>query len=185
MTRIIAGFAGSRKLASPAASTRPTSDRVRESIFAKLEAAGDIEGAKVLDVFAGTGALALEAISRGAESAVLIEKDRKAFEVCQKNAEMLTLATDAEVNISLTNQPAFKALENLVGNFDLVFVDPPYNLEQKKLYENLEQLVSLTKPGSVIVLEQSSRVEVSWPEQFVQESEKNYGDTKVYFLVRE
>lgn len=184
MTRIISGFAGSRKLTAPASATRPTSDRVRESVFAKLEAAGIIDGAKVLDVFAGTGALALEAISRGAQSAVLIEKDRKAFDVCQKNAEVIAQASEGPVDISLTNQAAFKALENIVGQFDLIFLDPPYNLEPAKLFENLEQLVSMCKPGATLVLEQSSRAAVQWPESFVLDSDKSYGDTKVYFLRR-
>lgn len=143
-----------------------------------------IEQALVLDVFAGTGALALEAISRGAEAAVLIEKDRKAFEVCQKNAELISEASAEPLNISLINQPAFKALENLVGQFDLIFLDPPYNLEPAKILENLEQLVSLCKPGATLVLEQSSRANVLWPQRFRLESEKSYGDTKVYFLER-
>ena len=85
MTRIIAGIAGSRQLAAPASPTRPTSDRIRESIFNRLENWDALEGARVVDLYAGTGALALEAISRGAASAVLVEKDAKAAAVCAKN----------------------------------------------------------------------------------------------------
>ncbi|MEN9660558.1 MAG: hypothetical protein RLZZ443_487, partial [Actinomycetota bacterium] len=89
MTRIIAGIAGSRHLVGPASPTRPTSDRIRESIFNRLDNWDVLEGAAVLDLYAGTGALALEAVSRGAGTAVLVEKDAKASSVCTKNAELI------------------------------------------------------------------------------------------------
>ena len=92
MTRIIAGFAGSLTLAVPRSGTRPTSDRVREAIFSALEARDAIDGASVLDLYAGSGALGLEAASRGAAEVVLVEKARAAAEVCRRNADAITRA---------------------------------------------------------------------------------------------
>ena len=95
MSRIISGLAGSIRLASAPAGTRPTSDRVKESVFASLEAVGAIENADVLDLFAGTGALGLEALSRGAKSLVAIESARAALNVCLKNSANVGTALSA------------------------------------------------------------------------------------------
>jgi 16S rRNA (guanine966-N2)-methyltransferase len=104
MTRIIGGIAGSRKLVSPAKTTRPTSDRIRESLFSKLEARDLLEGAHVLDLYAGTGALALEAISRGASVAWMVERDGKAAAVCVANARLVQKALhDEELEAENTN----------------------------------------------------------------------------------
>ena len=89
MTRIIAGFAGSLSLQVPRSGTRPTSDRVREAIFSALEARDAIDGAAVLDLYAGSGALGLEAASRGAAEAVLVERAKPAADVCRRNADAL------------------------------------------------------------------------------------------------
>ncbi|MEG3034955.1 MAG: RsmD family RNA methyltransferase, partial [Aurantimicrobium sp.] len=89
MTRIIAGFAGSRELKVPKSGTRPTSDRVREAIFSALEARDVIEGARVLDLFAGSGALALEALSRGALSVSMVEKNPQAGALLRTNADLI------------------------------------------------------------------------------------------------
>ena len=96
MTRIIGGIAGSLRLASPAKATRPTSDRIRESIFSRLESRNIIEGATVLDLYAGTGALALEAASRGATAVMLVDKDGKAAAVCKQNAVLIEKALAKE-----------------------------------------------------------------------------------------
>ena len=97
MTRIIGGIAGSRQLTSPAKATRPTSDRIRESVFNRIAARQLIDGARVLDLYAGTGALALEAISRGASSAILVERDGKAAAVCVKNCQLVQKALEKEL----------------------------------------------------------------------------------------
>ena len=96
MTRIISGVAGSRKLASPAKATRPTSDRIRESIFNRLQARDWIDNKRVLDLYAGTGALALEAVSRGAIYAMMVERDGQAAAVCVNNANMIQKAMASE-----------------------------------------------------------------------------------------
>jgi 16S rRNA (guanine966-N2)-methyltransferase len=120
--RVIAGRLGGRRLAAPKGSaTRPTSDRVREALFSVL---GDIEGARVLDLFAGTGALAIEALSRGAKRAVLVESARPALSVLRKNLEDLGLTADARV----IAQPAGRAADLILAEapFDLILIDPPY-----------------------------------------------------------
>ncbi len=99
MTRIIGGIAGSRQLTSPAKATRPTSDRIRESVFNRIAARQLIDGARVLDLYAGTGALALEAISRGASSAILVERDGKAAAVCVKNCHLVQKALEKEASL--------------------------------------------------------------------------------------
>jgi 16S rRNA (guanine966-N2)-methyltransferase len=127
MTRIIGGYAGSLRLASPAKSTRPTSDRIRESIFSRLEARDKLTGAVVLDLYAGTGALALEAISRGAVAALLVERDGKAAAVCIQNAALIqkSLAKqDIEVETKVVNKAVASYLASSTHEFDLVFHRP-------------------------------------------------------------
>jgi 16S rRNA (guanine966-N2)-methyltransferase len=120
--RVIAGRLGGRRLSAPAGlDTRPTSDRVREALFSRL---GYVPGAKVLDLYAGTGALGIEAISRGATRAVFIESARPAVTALRANIEALSLTADTQVFA----QPIASALRFLkaLGPFDLVFLDPPY-----------------------------------------------------------
>ena len=159
MTRIIAGLAGSLKLTSPAKVTRPTSDRIRESIFSRLEAKELIDGAKVLDLYAGTGALALESASRGAAVAWMVERDGKAAAVCVANLKIVAKAL-------LKEEVEFDGKE--ITNDEIV--------------SELELLKPLLKEATV-VLERSSRTEApNWPDGYVLEDEKSYGDTVVYWL---
>ena len=186
MTRIIAGAVGSLRLKGPAKATRPTSDRVKESVFAKLEALGVIEGATVLDLYAGTGALGLEAASRGAASVVLVEKDRAAAEVCKANLEVVTTALSKQglsPKISLQVLPVEKFLKTSHA-VNLVFIDPPYDLETAALESTLAALVESSKE-ILIVLERSSKSELPvLPLQLEELDLKSYGDTAVYFLTR-
>jgi len=116
--RVIAGELGGRRLRAPRGrGTRPTSDRTREAIFSIL---GDVRGARVLDLFAGSGALAIEALSRGAAQAVLVDRDRSAIRVMLDNVGQLELGMRAIVTRADVRD------ELPAGEFDLVFVDPPY-----------------------------------------------------------
>lgn len=122
--RIVAGAARGRRLAVPAAGTRPTSDRVRESVFAALESAyGSLAGLRVLDLYAGSGAFGLEALSRGAAALTLIERDRRAAAVLRRNVEAVGLPGAAvivrDVTAVLRTRPA--------QPYDLVLADPPYD----------------------------------------------------------
>ncbi len=200
MTRIIAGFAGSLRLAVPTFGTRPTSDRVREAIFSALSARDAIEGARVLDLYAGSGALGLEAASRGAAEVVLVEKVKQAAELCRANtAKVLAAAPrDARPLIETSSQPvqAFLTSARPPGvrpadydadsphpGWHLVFIDPPYDLPQPELAHTLEALVPLLAPGAVVVLERGARdPEPAWPVGLELERRKDYGDTAVYWL---
>lgn len=182
MTRIIGGVAGSLKLASPAKSTRPTSDRVRESIFNRLESKAILQSAKVLDLYAGTGALGLEAVSRGASEAILVESFKAAVDVCRKNAGSVAKACGVQAKIVAQNVKTFLAA-SAGKQFDLVFIDPPYDISNTELELNLQHLQPLLAKGSVVVVERSSRTaEPNWPTGLVMELRKNYGDTSVYWL---
>ncbi len=186
MTRIIGGIAGSLRLASPAKATRPTSDRIRESIFSRLESRGLLENAAVLDLYAGTGALALEAISRGASSACLVDKDGKAAAVCKQNATLITKALakeDVEVSIRVQHQAVSAYLSSNADEFDLVFIDPPYEVSNRDVEEQLDTLHRSLNRDAVVVVERSNRGEkLNLPSGYQLEEIKNYGDTDIYWL---
>jgi 16S rRNA (guanine966-N2)-methyltransferase len=184
MTRIIGGLAGSIKLNSPAKVTRPTSDRIRESIFSRLDARDLVDGSLVLDLYSGTGGLALEAISRGAAVAWMVERDGKAAAVCVANARLVQKALekeDAEAETRVVNKAVASFLASNTEEFNLVFIDPPYEVNNEEVAENLAAL-KLTKEA-VVVVERSSRTDAPiWPEGFELEDTKDYGDTVVYWL---
>ncbi len=187
MTRIIAGAIGSLQLKPAAKATRPTSDRVKESLFAKLDAMGVIEGAKVLDLFAGTGALGLESASRGAESVTLIERDRKAFELLKHNVQSAAAALSKQgldPKINTQNLEAMKYLKGASVKFDLVFIDPPYEFSNSDLEALLELLTANVSDDGLVVVERSSRSEAVNCDVFELQSSKNYGDTAVWIYER-
>lgn len=175
--RIVAGTARGRVLATPRTDevTRPTADRVRETIFNVLGQWCD--GLRVLDLFAGTGALGLEAVSRGAVEAVLVEQGREAVQLCRQNVEALRFGDRVEV-LAL---PVARALETLSGRqFELVFSDPPYRLEAgREVLAGLEAH-GLVAEGGVAVIEHAAREVL--PEQsgrFARVDERRFGDTVV------
>ncbi|MCK2036618.1 16S rRNA (guanine(966)-N(2))-methyltransferase RsmD [Microbacterium sp. SSW1-49] len=182
MTRIIAGRAGGARLDVPNAGTRPTSDRVRESLFGSLESADAIDGARVLDLYAGSGALGLESLSRGARSVELVEQNRAAAAVIRRNAATVARAGDlppARVHESAVRPHLLRA----TGLFDLVFTDPPYDLSDDAMNEDLKALAPLLSAHAVVVIERGKRS--SAPElaaaglELVRE--KNYGDTTLWW----
>lgn len=182
MTRIIAGTAGSVTLAVPGAGTRPTSERVRESLFGALESAGVLLDAAVLDLFAGSGALGLEAISRGARSADLVERAPKAAAVAERNARAVLR------NTPLARATAHRAgvdsfLRTTTGFWDLVFIDPPYDLADAELAVTLTLLVPRLTEDALVILERSSRSpEPDPPAGLTVDRVKKYGDTALWWL---
>lgn len=189
MTRIIGGIAGSRQLTSPAKATRPTSDRIRESIFNRLASRDRLAGARVLDLYAGTGALALEAISRGAISALLVEKDGKAAAVCNQNAVLIQKALEKEGFFDPVTKVAHKAVSSFLstdtGEYDLVFIDPPYDVSNAEVIENLEALLPKLAKEAIVMVERSSRSEpLEIPAGLELDEEKSYGDTAIYWLLK-
>lgn len=181
MTRIIAGFAGSLTIAVPGFGTRPTSDRVREAIFSALEARDAIDGMRVLDLYSGSGALGLEAASRGAAHVTLVDR---VIQTSKANAaKVLRQAPRDAPAIVTTGQPVQAFLNSALEQWDLVFLDPPYEMGLPELTHNLESLVPRLAPDAVVVLERSSRTPApAWPEGLELERRKNYGDTAVYWL---
>lgn len=180
MTRIIAGTAGGRTLAVPPTGTRPTSDRVREALFSRLEHADVLDGASVWDLYAGSGALGLEAASRGAASVVLVESAPRAAEVCRRNAQRLGLG---QVRVVAQRVGAF--LERASGPVDVVLVDPPYDLPEDELATALAALPGHLADGAVVVVERTARTpEPTWPDGVVRTGEKRYGETVLWYAER-
>jgi len=182
VTRIIAGRAGSLALEVPDAGTRPTSDRVRESLFGALESADALRGAAVLDLYAGSGALGLEAVSRGAASADLVEKAPRAASVVQRNAARVgkAIGRDAAITVHRTAVAAY--LHVARGPFDLVFIDPPYDLAEPDLTHALELLVPSLAADALVIVERGSRSpEPALPDGLAADRSKRYGDTTLWW----
>ena len=185
MTRIIGGFAGSLRIEVPRFGTRPTSDRVREAIFSALESRDALANARVLDLYAGSGALGLEAASRGAAHVTLVDKATAASNVARQNVERVRKAAPRGVSpeILVSSQPVQSFLGGSLGTWDVVFLDPPYDLGGLELVHNLEALVPRLNPDAVVVVERSSRDRApDWPDGLELDRRKDYGDTALYWL---
>lgn len=179
--RIIAGEAKGRKLYAPGGEdTRPTADRVRESVFGIL--GPRVCGACVLDLFGGTGALALEALSRGAARATIVDASVKAISCIRRNAEAV-LGEDLS-RADILRADYRKAIERLQGPFDLVFLDPPYRMEAAYA-DALQRLRDggLLAKGALAVLEWAAPRAVALPPGFSCRDERHYGETCVGFVI--
>jgi 16S rRNA (guanine966-N2)-methyltransferase len=167
--RVVAGEFRGRRLAAPrGVRTRPTADRVREALFSML---GDVSGARVLDLYAGSGALGIEALSRGAESAVFVERDARAAGVIERNLASLGL------DQTVLRQDALRFLARAEGMFDLVFCDPPYDSASRLAGTLAERLPALTSETARIVTESDKRMPLELP--FPLLTERTYGDTRI------
>jgi 16S rRNA (guanine966-N2)-methyltransferase len=167
--RIVAGeFRGRRLQAPRGVRTRPTADRVREALFSML---GDVSGARVLDLYAGSGALGIEALSRGAESAVFVERDQQALAALRRN--LAAVGAPAEVR----RQDVLRFLARPEGTFDLVFCDPPYDVAPAVAASLSEALPALVEENARIVTESDKRnpLLLSLPLAV----ERSYGDTRI------
>lgn len=179
MTRIIGGTAGGRRLRTPVGdATRPTSDRVREAVFSMLESAiGPLEGLRFLDLYAGSGAVGLEARSRGASYVMVVEQDRRTAALIRENARTLDLD-----GVDVSQQPVSRFLAGTPGTpYDVVFLDPPYPMPAAEVDEELARLQSngWLAEGAVVVVERSVRGrEPEWEgEPFVL---RKYGETAIW-----
>lgn len=212
MTRIVAGEFGGRQLAVPAKGTRPTSDRVREALFSKLAHDDAVQGANVLDLFAGSGALGLEALSRGARQVTLVDASKGAVKVATENVAALGVADRVRIitddaarytaamcrggglygaNLRMApagDNPALQAalLQQAASRaLNLVLLDPPYDYPDAELTQVLANVVrtGLLVQGAIIVVERSSRSsEPTWPAGLELTDKKIYGETAVYFV---
>jgi 16S rRNA (guanine966-N2)-methyltransferase len=182
--RIVAGWAGSLQLAVPSDGTRPTSDRTREALFSMLESRDAIAGAAVLDLYAGSGAFGLEALSRGAASAVLVEKAPRAVRVIRDNIARLRKAAPHPLEVQAVQQTVGSFLSRAEGGVGLVFLDPPYDLPDGDVEGDLAALVPLLAPDAVVLVERSSRSPApALPAGLLLERSRPYGDTAVHVIV--
>lgn len=181
MTRIIAGEFGGRTLAVPKSGTRPTSDRVREAIFSRLDHADALRGAHVVDLFAGSGALGLESLSRGAAEATFVESGTPAVRIIEGNVRDLGLGTRSTV----VRERALPYLERQGRAWDLAFLDPPYDIADGDLVAVLAALAPRLVTGAPVVVEVSSRKRSpEWPRGLQLVQTKAYGETSVHFAER-
>ncbi len=181
MTRIIAGRAGGTRLDVPDRGTRPTSERVRESLFGALESADAIEGCRILDLYAGSGALGLEALSRGGASADLVEKAGSAASVAQRNATRVATVVGAPARVHRTGVQQF--LRQTAAAYDLVFTDPPYDLPDAEMDEDLRLLAPHLSSDALVVVERGKRAgEPDWASAGLEQVRSRvYGDTAVWW----
>jgi 16S rRNA (guanine966-N2)-methyltransferase len=178
VTRIVSGQWGGRRLETPKGEgTRPTSDRVREAMFSTLESelGGFDDEMRVLDLYAGSGALGLEALSRGALTAVFVESDQRAAAVIKRN-----LAQLGTTHGSVNRMPVERFLEGH-DHFDLVFMDPPYSLPSERLTLLIGRLVPMLEPEAIVVVERSTRTPFEWPDGLTPLRDRAYGETHLWY----
>jgi 16S rRNA (guanine966-N2)-methyltransferase len=178
--RVIAGCLRGRRLRVPSAGVRPTADRVREALFARL---GDLEGARVLDLYAGSGALGIEALSRGAVSAVFVERASAVAAVLRGNLHVLELECRSEL-IRGDAPGRVRRLAEAGRRFDLVFVDPPY-ARRDELERALRAIATsgILAPGARVVVETARGIELPAVSGLELLDERRYGDTVIHRLV--
>jgi 16S rRNA (guanine966-N2)-methyltransferase len=183
MTRVIAGSAGGRRLSVPAGrDTRPTSDRAREGLFGTVQALhGPLAGASLLDLYAGSGAVGLEALSRGAARVALVEADPRALRVIRANVAALGLpgaeVIAGRVEAVLARGPAG-------GPFDVVFADPPYALPGEAVTAMLTTLADAgwLVPDALLAIERSTRSgPIEWPEGYTGDRSRRYGEATFWY----
>jgi 16S rRNA (guanine966-N2)-methyltransferase len=175
MTRLISGVAGGRRLKVPATGVRPTGDRAREGLFNSLGSLLDLDGARVLDLYAGSGALGLEALSRGAAEVVLVESGPKVLPVLRANVAAVGLPGARVVAGSVPTVVAGRA----PAAFDLVLADPPYAVPVEEVLGVLGALTSgdWLAPDAVVVVERSSREQPwEWPTPLLGLRDRRYGE---------
>ena len=185
MTRIVGGAAGGRRISVPEGKgTRPTADRVREALFSALEAAldGGLSDRRFLDLYAGSGAVGLEAASRGAGHVTLVESDPRALKVLRANAQLLGVRAD------VVGQPVERVVAApAVAPYDVVFADPPYALSSAALAEVLRDLLAggwLTDDALVVVERPSRERDWEWPAGLEESRAREYGETVLRYARR-
>ena len=180
---MIAGEAGGRRLAVPGGrDTRPTSDRAREGLFATISSmAGSLAGARVLDLYAGSGAVGLEALSRGAEHVLLVENGARAARTIRENIEAIGLP-GAVLATGTVERVLARGPEG--DRYDVVFADPPYALPDAAVSRVLALLAGQgwLAPGALVIVERASRSgQLSWPAGFVPDRARRYGEATFWY----
>ncbi|MFH1995708.1 MAG: 16S rRNA (guanine(966)-N(2))-methyltransferase RsmD [Candidatus Omnitrophota bacterium] len=177
--RIVGGEFKSRRIAFPkACSVRPTKDRVREAVFNII--AGKVQGAAVLDLYAGSGAFGIEAISRGARKAVFVDDDMRCVRVIRDNIKTLGIPRDVAVVFRMEAKRALKKLAEQLEAFDIIFMDPPYGRELAKQSLILASNYGMLSPGSFAVIEHHRDDEAAAPDIALKlRARKRYGDSVI------
>lgn len=179
--RVIAGIAKGHKLSVPSGQhIRPTADRVREALFSVL---GErVLESRVLDLFAGSGALGIEALSRGAASCIFVDSSRKSIQAIIKNLEKTKFQVEAEI-IKGNVESVLEQLITRAEQFDLIFLDPPYRIKLTDLKVMLERLSreSLINHDGIVVIEHSSKIDLIGIDRLINKATKKYGDTCLTF----
>ena len=184
--RIIAGSAKGRVLLSPIGATaRPTSDRAREALFSSLESEfGDVDGISFLDLFAGSGAVAAEALSRGAIRVVAVEGDRENADVARKNLELVSeSAKTEESEVHAMTVERYLAGVHALKPFDVIFLDPPYEHSNSSVSEILDSIINknLLHERSLVVIERESKSGFIWPEAMREVKVRRYGHASMHY----
>jgi 16S rRNA (guanine966-N2)-methyltransferase len=184
VTRIIAGTQGGRRLAAPpGAATRPTSDRVREALFSALETMTELSGGRVVDLYAGSGAVGLEALSRGAAHALLVEHDARAARIIRENIRALGIGDRARLANGRVAQ-VLAAGPGDEGPYDVVFADPPYPMADAEVAAALAALVGngWLARGAVVAVERGTRgPALTWVDGITAERSRRYGETMLWY----
>jgi 16S rRNA (guanine966-N2)-methyltransferase len=174
-------MAGGRRIDAPRGTgTRPSSDRVREALFSAIESwCGSLQGLRFLDLYAGSGAVGLEAWSRGAGVVTLVEQDRRTAALIAANAKALGFP---KANVVVASVAA-TLLRPHAAPYDIVFLDPPYPTSDHEIDDNLARLSpEWVVPGGLVVVERSSRGRgPAWPEHFTGTRERKYGETTLWY----
>jgi 16S rRNA (guanine966-N2)-methyltransferase len=181
MTRIISGKWKSRMLRVPQAVTRPTASRVREAIFSTLEhELGSFSDLHVLDLYAGSGALGIEAISRGALNAVFVDSDRTAISIINTNLGGLG---HVHTQVIKSNAATYVGQPSADAAFDLVFMDPPYSVVDSVVEDHVVELVANSRlnADAMVVIEREAKSLLEWPAGFETQEPRIYGDTSVWY----
>lgn len=173
--RVTGGRLGGRRLRTPARGVRPTSDRVREALFARL---GDLSGTTVLDLYAGSGVLGVEALSRGAERVVFVERDKRAVQVLRENLSRLGVSERGQV-IAGDAPATVRRLARSGERFELVLLDPPYASDEAGRALEALGRCGVLAPGAMVVIEHGRRHPVSAVAGLTTLDERRYGESQI------
>ncbi|MGH3727437.1 MAG: 16S rRNA (guanine(966)-N(2))-methyltransferase RsmD [Micromonosporaceae bacterium] len=182
MSRVIAGTLGGRRLTMPPGrATRPTSDRVREALFSSLATIVDLDGCRFADLYAGSGAVGIEALSRGAAHTLFVEQDPATSRVLRSNLAALDLATGTDVVVA----PVARVVAaGPAARYDVVFADPPYELPDTELAAVLDALVAggWVHVDGVVALERSTRTGApTWVQGLTGTRSRRYGESTLWY----
>lgn len=185
--RVIAGMGKGRKLFSPPSITRPTSDRAREGLFSSLISTfGSLDGLNFLDLFAGSGAVGVEALSRGAGLVESVESNPTSANVCKQNFELLS-NNEGIGKFKVYEKSVFEFLNHFANNsYEIIYIDPPYeatNAEVEKILKKILTLNLLSKHGIIAIERDGKSIAFTWPEGLVEQKIRSYGAGSIHYGV--